>query len=517
MSLGVQFGPMQVRFSMTTESAQPAPERRLGVLSIAFMIVAASAPLTVIAGGAPTSFAVSGLIGVPASYLVLAAVLAVFAFGYAAMARHISNPGAFYAYVSRGLGRPLGVGSAIGAMIAYACMQIGIFAMFGFTIADWLATRFDITTPWWAWVFAGIAVVGLLGVRRIDFSARLIAVLVALEFLVVLVVDVIGLANAPEGYSTAPLSPASLLVPGVGVLLAFGVAAFMGFESAAIYAREAKDPRRTIGRATFLAVVVVGLFYSFSAWALATGVGESQIVAKSTELGPGLVFAVIAENLPVWAVDVANLLFISSLFAALLSFHNAVARYIAELGRERVAHPVFGRRAKNGAPVVGSLTQSLLAVLVTLGFVFADSGDPLFPVLTMFTWLTNTGAFGLVFLMIFVSIAVIGFFRRDARGVGLWARLVAPLLSAIALAVIFVLVLVNFNLLLGQEGVTALTFLLPALVIVPGALGMLYARILKSRDPERYALIGAEEIPMTEPVRAQISSAESVPETTPTN
>lgn len=496
---------------MTTESSQPTPERRLGMLSIAFMIVAASAPLTVIAGGAPTSYAVSGLLGVPVSYLLLAAVLAVFAFGYAAMARHISNPGAFYAYVSRGLGRALGVGSAIGAMIAYSCMQIGIFAMFGFTITDWLSTRFNIVVPWWIWVFAGIAVIGVLGINRIDFSARLIAVLVALETVVVVVVDVIGITTAPEGYSTESISLSSLFVPGVGVLLSFGVAAFMGFESAAIYAREAKDPKRTIGRATFLAIVVVGLFYSFSAWALNIGVGDSQIVAKSAELGPGVVFTLIAEHLPVWAVDVANLLFISSLFAALLSFHNAVARYVAELGRERVAPAVFDRRSASGAPTAGSITQSLLAIAVTIGFVLADSHDPLFPVLTMFTWLTNTGAFGLIFLMIFVSVAVIGFFHRDARGIGLWSRLIAPAISAVALTVIFLLVLTNFDLLLGQETTTALTFLLPAIVIVPGALGVLYARILKSRAPERYELIGAELTPMTESVRVRHGRATVAP------
>lgn len=326
---------------MTTESAPVVPERRLGVLSIAFMIVAASAPLTVIAGGAPTSFAVSGLTAVPASYFLLAAVLAVFAFGYSAMARHVRNPGAFYAYVSRGLGRIAGVGSAISAMIAYAAMLIGIYAMFGFTISDWLATRFGITTPWWLWVFVGIVVIGLFGVSRIDFSAKVIAILVALEFLVVIVLDIVGLAVAPEGYSLESMNPASLIAPGIGVLLAFGVAAFMGFESAAIYANEAKDPGRTIGRATFLAVIAVGLFYGFSAWALAVGVGTSQVVEQSTEFGPALVFVFLSQHVPAIIIDVANLLFISSLFAALLAFHNGSSRYIAELGREEVAPPLF--------------------------------------------------------------------------------------------------------------------------------------------------------------------------------
>lgn len=485
---------------MTTS---PTPTRKLGVFAIAFMIIAASAPLTVIAGGAPTSFAVSGLTAVPASYLVLAAVFAVFAFGYAAMARHIENAGAFYAYVSRGLGRALGVGTAISAMIAYAMMQIGIFAMFGFTISDWIGTRFGWTTPWWMWVVIGIVVVGILGVNRIDLSAGVIAVLVALEFAVVIVLDIVALAVAPEGYSAQPINPASLITPGVGVLLAFGVAAFMGFESAAIYANEAKDPKRTIGRATFLAVVVIGVFYGISSWALTMGVGESRIVAESAELGPGLVFAFLAEHTPQILVDIANVLFITSLFAALQSFHNAVSRYIAELGRERVAPAILATRSRSGAPLGGSLTQTLLAALVTVGFILADTGDPLFPVLTMFSWLTNTAALGLVLLMVLVAIAVIGFFRRDTRGEGIWSRLIAPFVSGAALVVVFVLVLANFDLMLGQEEPNALTFLLPAIVIVPGIAGVVYALWLRRARPERYRLIAAELTPMTESVSVE--------------
>lgn len=483
---------------MTTSSQ--LPQRRLGVLAIAFMIIAASAPLTAIAGGAPTGFAVSGLTGVPASYIVLALIFAVFAFGYAAMARHIENAGAFYAYVARGLGRPMGVGTAISAVVAYACMQIGIFAMFGFSIADWLSARFGLVTPWWVWVLVGIVIVGALGLFRVDFSAKIIGVLVALEFLVVLVLDVIAMTVAPEGYSLEPLNPASLLTPGVGVLLAFGVAAFMGFESAAIYANEAKDPRRTIARATFLAVIVIGVFYAISAWSLTVAYGQSNIVAASGELGPGLVFAFLSEHAPSILVDFANILFITSLFAALQSFHNAVSRYFSELGREEVLPKAFGRLNRSGAPVVGSLTQSLLALLATIGFIVADNGDPLYPVLTMFTWLTNTGAFGLVLLMVLVAVAVIAFFRRDARGVGIWSRLVAPALSGLALAVVFVLVFMNFDLMLGQEESNATTFILPALIIVPGIVGVFYTLWLRSARPERYALIGAEMTPKTEVV-----------------
>ena len=92
-----------------TETKAPGlGKRRLGVPSLVFMIIAASAPLTVVAGGVTSNYAVTGVLGIPLSFIVLGIVLLVFAVGYTAMSQHVQNAGAFYAYVARGLGKPAG-------------------------------------------------------------------------------------------------------------------------------------------------------------------------------------------------------------------------------------------------------------------------------------------------------------------------------------------------------------------------------------------------------------------------
>lgn len=501
--------------------------RRLGVPAVTVMIIAASAPLTVLAGGVTTAFAVTGVLGVPLSYLLLGVVLAVFAVGYAAMSRYVVNAGAFYAYVAQGLGRPLGVGASLVALVSYNAMQIGIYGLFGFTVSSQLSTWFGITVPWWVAVFVGIVVVGVLGVNRVDLSAKVLGVLVALEFVVVIVFDVASFAVAPEGQSVAALDPANLFVPGIGAVLAFGIAAFMGFESAAIYGEESKDPRRTVARATYLAVGIIAVFYMISSWALTVGVGPSLVVSESAAQGPDLVFSFLTAHLGQVVADLGHVLFITSLFAALVSFHNAVARYFYSLGREGVLPAVLGRaRVRSGAPMAGSLTQSALAVVVIAAFAVAGAswvppeGLPgeLFPVLTLFSWLTNAGALGLVLLMAVVSVAVIGFFARrrrasggaaaagaaegvagaagaapDAAGVSLWARVIAPAVAAVALTTVLVLIIVNFNVLLTSDPTappTATTFILPAVVIVPGLIGIVWGLVLRARRPRLYAQIG---------------------------
>ncbi|MFC7401314.1 APC family permease [Citricoccus sp. GCM10030269] len=468
--------------------------RRIGIPALVFMIIAASAPLTVVAGGVPSNFGVTSLLGIPLSFIVLGVVLVLFSIGYAAMSRHVHNAGAFYAYIAKGLGKPVGVGASLVAVVAYNAMQIGIAGMFGFALSSFLGGTLGIALPWWVCALVGWVIVGLMGVNRVDLSAKVLGIVVALEFLAVIVFDVMSFGAAPEGVTADGLMPGQLFTAGVGAALAFSIAAFMGFESGAIYNEEVKDPRRTAGIATLIAISIIALFYAFSAWAMVVGEGASNVVARSQEFGPDLMFVFLAERSADWFVTLANLMFITSLFAALVAFHNIVARYFFALGREHVLPGWLDRTGRrSGAPVAGSLAQSGLALVVILAFGIAGAGsdDPLFPVLTLFTWLTNTGAFGLVLLMALTSLAVLGYLRGFAAEYSFWTRAIAPGLAAVGLVVLFGVIVANFNVLIGTEGYSVLSWLLPALVVVPGLFGAGWAWWLRARRPETYRGIGA--------------------------
>ena len=69
---------------------------RLGVPAVLFFVLAGVAPLTVSAGLIPSAYATTGLTGIPVTFLAVAVILALFAAGYVAMTRHITNAGAFY-------------------------------------------------------------------------------------------------------------------------------------------------------------------------------------------------------------------------------------------------------------------------------------------------------------------------------------------------------------------------------------------------------------------------------------
>lgn len=481
------------------DHSQAAESRRtLTVPTLVFMIIAASAPLTVLAGGAPTSFAVTGLVGVPMGYLILGAILVLFAVGYGAMSSQVQNAGAFYAYITAGLGIRQGIGASLLALVSYNAMQVGLWGLFGFALASLLSGVLGFSIPWWVMALAGWALVGWLGINKIDLSAKVVAVVVALEFVVVIVVNIVSFAAAPEGVSGAAFAPENYLTDGLGAILAFGIAAFMGFESGAIYSEEVKDPRRAVSRATFIAVAIIASFYAFSAWALTVGVGPSQIVARSQELGPDLVFVFLDEQGSALLSDVANVLFITSLLAALIAFHNAAARYFFSLGRARVLPQFLAHTGKkNNAPVAGSLAQSSLALVLIIVFAIAGIGSELgelFPVITMFTWLTNAAAFGLVFLLAVTSAAVIGFFWKDRRGYSSFVRLWAPGLAGIGLITVFVVVLANFDVMIGAEGPSLLVIVMPAIILGSGLAGLIWGEVLRRTRPDVFHAIGNADV-----------------------
>lgn len=474
--------------SAPVQQSPAVPRRRIGVAGIVFFVVAASAPLTVAAGGIPQSLGITGILGIPLLYLLIAAVLVLFSAGYAAMSRHITGAGAFYAYTARGLGRTAGVGAAFVALLSYNAMQVGIAGLFGATTADFIQARTGVAIPWWALVLAVTVVVGVLGYLRVDLGAKVLAVLLVLEFGTVVVFDVAGFLHAPQGVSVEPLTWGAATDGALGVALCCVFAAYMGFESAALYSEECHDPKRTVARATYTAVGVIGVFYALTAWAMISGAGTDRATEFAAEHGPAMMFAIGGSALGPAFSDLAQLFLVTSLIAALLSFHNAVARYVRSLGREGVLPRALGAiHPRHGSPHRGSLLQSAVTVVVVALFALAGRD----PVDDVFTWLTNLGALGVILLLLVTSAAVIGFFHRDTTtGEPLWHRRIAPALSGLALAVIFWLALTNFSVQLGVSDSNPLRWILPGLILVAAAAGLTWGRWLRTRRPDTYRAIG---------------------------
>jgi amino acid transporter len=468
---------------------------RLGTPGLLLSVLAASAPLMVVAGVMPTVFGVMGMVGQPLLYVILGLVLMLFSVGYAEMSRHVHNAGAFYAYIARGLGPTAGAGASLVALVAYSAMQVGIYGILGFELSGLLATYADLTVAWWIPALAAAVLVAALGWLKIDLNARVLGVLLVVECTLVVVFGIAALAEpGREGISFAAFAPDTLTGAGLGTALCFCIAAFTGFEQSPVYAEETSRPHVVVSRVMFLAVGFVALFLAFSAWALSVATGPGSVVGEAGKQGPGLLFSLTESRLGATFTDLLHVLFVTGMFAALLSFHNVVARYAFAMGREGLLPAAFGRTSRtSGAPATGSLLQSVVSVLVVAAFAVTDdtpAGDPTTPVLHLFTWMGNVGALGVIVLMAAASFAVIAFFTRRGAGAAQAWRLVAAALAGLALLTIAVYTIKDFDVLIGAGPGSALSWVLPGVIGAALVGGLLYGAVLRARRPEVHARIG---------------------------
>ncbi|MEU6296892.1 APC family permease [Streptomyces erythrochromogenes] len=468
---------------------------RLGTAGLLLSVLAASAPLMVVAGVMPTTFGLMGVVGQPLLFVILGLVLALFSVGYAEMSRHVHNAGAFYAYIARGLGPTAGAAASLVALVAYSAMQVGVYGILGFEISGIFATYLDIELAWWIPALLAVAVTGALGWLKIDLNAKVLGVLLLIECALVVVFDAAALAKpGPEGLSLHAFNPETLAGAGLGTALCFCIAAFVGFEQSPVYAEETSRPHIVVSRVMFLAVGFVALFFAFSAWALTVATGPGEVVKTAGEAGPGLLFQLTEARLGTAFTDVLHVLFVTGMFAAMLSFHNVVARYAFAMGREGLLPAAFGRtNAGTGAPATGSLLQTAVATVVVLAFAVTDdlpTGDPTAPVLHLFTWMGSVGALGVTLLMATASFAVIAFFvRRGTAGAQVW-RLVAAAAAGLALLAIAAYTVKDFGVLVGAEKGSALSWALPGIIGAAVVGGLLYGAFLRRSRPEVHARIG---------------------------
>ena len=442
---------------MAKGSNKSLSKGRLGVVGIVFFVVAASAPLVGMTGAVPVAMLLGNGAATPGAYLAVGLTLLVFSVGYAAMSIKVTNAGAFFAFVGKGLGPKAGVASAYASIIGYVTIQLAIYGFFGLVISL-TAAGFGLSLPWWAWALIAWVVVTLLSLLSVDIGAKVLGVLLSVELLALIITAVAILVNGGQEPMdiNASFNPALVFAGGfagtAGIALAFAFASFIGFEATAIYGEESKDPKRDVPRATYWAIGIIAALFAVVSFAMVVGMGSSQLIDQVVERSSVLadpaavLFSLAAEYVSPEIVTIMALLVVTSLFAGLLAFQNAAARYFFAMGRGGVMPSMLGETNKAGAPQNGALLTSIIAGAVIV--LFAAAG--LDPFLNLFSWMSGIAVIAVVAVEVLVSIAVIAYFNKAGGGT-LWNSKIAPATSVVLMLAGLYLLMSRFNLLAGTS------------------------------------------------------------------
>lgn len=462
----------------------------LGVGSLVFSVVAFAAPLVVVGSQLP-SIIVYTRYGIGLAYILPVIIWLIFSVPFVTMNTHIGRPGAFYAFITAGLGKATGLGGAFTVTVAYFLFLGGMWVCVGRYLQEMIVVYGGPTIPWYVFGLIMLIVIGILGVLKIDLSAKVLGVFLILEVIIIVVFDVAVFAKNGFSGLIAATNPANMEGGNLMLAFLFATNSFFGFESAAVMREEAKDPIKTVKVATYTAVISVGAFYFCSALAMVTALGHDGVFGLTFDSGATLFSDLLEKFVAPWMPQVIAILMITSSFATTLAQHNTITRYLYSFGKDGVLWKKMGTvHPERHSPYIASMVLSgaslLVMAILCVSSKFDAVGDG------PFNYYVRTGGLGaatLIFALCFVCIAITRFFIiHPEYEKSIWKTKVAPMLAFCGLLFILICAVTNLPDLIGWTWGPSLAMacVIPAIFLG----GFFYAKWLEKNKPEVYAKIG---------------------------
>ena len=484
---------------MSTEpTAGKLKPNQLGVPSIVFLVLAAVAPLTVAIVVMPMIIGLGNGGGAPVAVIAVGLALLLFAVGYAQMTKQLTNTGGFYAIAVRGLGRAAGLVTGLIATFGYNFFVAGGIGTMGFfTGLVVFPALFGFEIPWIVPGLVLFLIAFLLARSGIQVSAIVLGIALILETIIIAAFVISVLINTGfsfEAFTTA-FAPEYIVGGTIWIAFLLVATAFIGFEATSLFSEEARDPKRTIPRATFWAIIIIAVMHALLAWAIvsAIGVSDAKTVAQDSlaagDLTIGLIYGYLGDFIGI----IVLVLLVVSMFAAQLAFHNSAGRYLYALGRARVLPKWLAATNKNGAPGRALAVNFVFATIIALVFaIFPESdgaGGVLPPVVTLVPVGIGFGTLAVLIVQAIAALAIVVHFRRT-RDPRWWSTFIAPGIGFLALLTFSIMAIFNFTLVAGSEAVYVQ--LLPWILVLALVGGIVYALYLRSSKPQVYEGLKAD-------------------------
>ncbi len=477
---------------MANVTASAAGLRRdaIGLREVLFQSITDMAPGAAIAASIPFGAGFAG--GALPLAVVFALIASLFtAWAISQLASEIPAAGSMATYAARGL-HP-----GAGFLVAWAYVMVGwlvaplVLLQLGFTTAATMNTEFHWSAGlWWPWSILGMLIVFAVGYFGIRASAGLGTILGIFEIAVFLIMGVLLIIHA-GGHNTLGVfgtkyTPAGTYHGLSGVIAGsvFTVLAFLGFESAAPLAEEARNPKRTVQLAILLSTLFIGALYVFTTYGMDVSFGPGRF---ATFTGAGAASWVgVARSLYGLFWVLVFFAIINSTLANSNAGVNVFSRTSFAMGRIRAFPPVLATVSqRHRSPVIAITAGCAIGLGVMLGLGFGY--DPI----TAFGMIATALVILLVGIYLVMNAACIGFFARRGHGFNLVSHLVVPVLGIAAFIPAW----------LAGAGIRApglkfitplgppLSYMGPAAAIWM-VLGIIYMVYLYARQPQRVVDVG---------------------------
>jgi amino acid transporter len=354
--------------------------------------------------------------------------------------RRMASAGYAYTYTSRSLGQ--GAGFMTGWLYFF-----GFFCFVPMTMAGVGGFARDlITTEWWSGMPAnswfvifllGMALLLFLAINDIKLNARTQLLVGAATVAVIVILDlIVTFKGGANGHDLSALGPGHTLrggFQGVFYGLIFGVLSYIGFETSAVLGEETKNPRKAIPQSVIIAVVFAIVFYVWTTYVIAIGVGVNDAGSALWGGDPTILADTATRYSGHFLSVLISIAAILSAFVVCLACATAAARTMFAMGREGTLPAWFGKtHLRYKTPANATIFIAVLATIVAavVGFAWSYGGGPF----TVFGLLAGIG--GLAVTIVYVILCLAGFvwFRKTQTAYNPLVHGAVPLVGAVIFA-----------------------------------------------------------------------------------
>ncbi len=350
---------------------------------------------------------------VPLAYLVGLAGMFFTALSYAAMSRAFPLAGSVYTYAQRGLHEIAGFLSGWLILLDYILVPSLLYLFSAVALRPIFPS-----VPPWAWLAGFIAFNATVNLLGIGFTARVNRYMLVMELATLALFLALGLMALYRGAGAGGLTLRPIYDPRVFSLstvagaTSIAVLSFLGFDGISTLSEESRGNQNAVGRATVLALVLVGALFMLQTWVAA------DLARGMRFASPETAFYEVAERAggPWLRLVTILAVVIASAIANAMAAQAAVARILFAMARDGKLPSLLARvHPRYKTPYVSTLAVAGVSLLV--GVLFADRVDDL-------TRVVNFGALS-GFVLLHLSVVTHYFFRLRS---GDWLQhLVFPL------------------------------------------------------------------------------------------
>jgi amino acid transporter len=471
----------------------------VGLGGVLFLTLTGSAPITAMLLNVPILVGSGEGLGSPAAFIVAAIVLVIFSVGYVAMSRKKTTTGGFYSYISHGLGREIGFGAGFGSLVAYGVFEASLAGGFAY-FANLKLASLGANIGWAPLALGMVVVIGVLTYFDVSFSAKILAVGLATELVILLIFDALLLGKGHiywsaldpvEAFKSFPASH-GITAGAVGIGLFFAFWSWTGFEMAPNYGEESRDPKKNVPRALYISVIGLGVFYTLTCWASLAGYPTIHSAVSSAQGNPAnFFFAPATQYAGHWVTSVMSYLIITGSFACGMAFHNTTARYAYSLGREGMLPPALGKtHPRWQSPHIASISATAVSlIIIGLFAIFVGTGNPSTQAYgQLYGLMAVMGVIIILSVQAVVSLAILVYYLRFHRDeVHWWKTVLAPVVAFITQGYVVYLLFENISFLGGGYSYAKLLGPIDAAVVI---IGIALAFYYKKFKPETFEKVG---------------------------